>query len=43
MNKTNLTQDGTDNIFEVRKKVVRVIELLDKKSKNSKKSEEKRK
>ena len=35
MRKTEPTQDGVDNILDVRKKVVKTIELLDKKSKKS--------
>ena len=37
MRKTEPAQDGVDNISDVRKKVVKIIELLDQ---NSKKSEE---
>ena len=39
MRKTEPAQDGIDNILDVRKKVVKTIKLLDKTSKNSKKSE----
>ena len=35
MRKTEPVQDGVDNILDVRKKVVKIIELLDKKSKKS--------
>ena len=43
MKKTESTEDGINNILDVRKKIVKTIELLDKKSKNSKKSGEKKK
>jgi len=35
LRKTEPVQDGVDNISDVRKKVVKTIELLDKKSKKS--------
>jgi len=35
LRKTEPAQDGIDNISDVRKKVVKTIELLDKKSKKS--------
>jgi len=35
LRKTEPVQDGVDNILDVRKKVVKIIELLDKKSKKS--------
>jgi hypothetical protein len=43
MEGTETIQDGIDNILDVRKKIVKTIEMLDKKTKNSKKSEEKKK
>jgi len=43
MEGTEPIQDGIDNILDVRKKIVKTIEMLDKKTKNSKKSEEKKK
>ena len=38
-----ITEDGIDDILEVQKKVTKVLELLDKKSINSKNSEETKK
>jgi hypothetical protein len=43
MEGTEPIQDGIDNILDVRKKIVKTIELLDKKSKNFKNSEVKKK
>jgi hypothetical protein len=37
------TRDGIDNISDVQKKIVKTIEMLDKKTLNSKKSEETKK
>jgi hypothetical protein len=43
MENTEPTQDEIGNILDVQKKVVKTIELLNKKSKNSKKSEVRKK
>ena len=43
MDSTESIKDGIDDILEVQKKVEKALELLNKKSKNSKKSEVKKK